>query len=457
MIGQHTAEAMSVPPGAQSCTPIITLNVPPLPTFSRHTDDDFDLFQTSLDNYFALTNLDEAQKVSYVNLLLTGPAGKLVTQAPVSERDTYAKLMHLLRKNFSSAATQELHLSSLVTRRQRPGEPLFSFYTEMLKHLDSCNIRDKHMRRVFFVNGLLPELREKIIISAVPDIQAAYNLACILDNGNINTTRGVNTVQANTVPTASHPTTSRATAPVTSTQYNQRDQHSYQDRGGPPIICYGCGAAGHISRHCPRKFGGGPRNPPPYNQRMPHSGQYPQRPVQYGQYGPRGQANERQYQAFPGIHHVRTPNQGANPFCRSCNAAHPYFQDMLQCLAHCGVEEPGLKRSLFINGLLPELRERVIASVSNIYEAFILASRLHNQGRADTKAANTPRANPANVNAFQTNSNQPDTTLADIVNGYPGHDEPTRDWQGRPRPRPRVRVCYKCRRRGHEAANCAAH
>jgi hypothetical protein len=235
-----------MPDKSKDNTMLITLNVPPLPTFSGHMDEDFELFQTSLDNYFTLTAMSDEQKVSYVTLLLNGPARTFVTHAPSSERSTYNKLMGLLRKNFGSSATQELHFNSLVTRKQRSKEPLFTYYMDILKHLDACNIKDHNLRRIFFVNGLLPGIREKVIIAHVADIQAAFNLASILNNGSGVTTRAVNAIQTTSTQTPNGPIIGES--PL---HHNGRGDRQGRPRPRPGVrVCYRCRRRGHEAANC---------------------------------------------------------------------------------------------------------------------------------------------------------------------------------------------------------------
>ncbi len=292
-------------------------HVPSPQPFSGQADEDFESFQNSLDNYFALAPMSESQKVSFITLLLKGPANKLITQAPPHDRDTCNKIMDLLKANFSPAATQELYLSMLVTRKMKSTESVYDYYTDMLRYFASCNITDSNMKRVFLVQGLLPQLRMQVTVAAPKDIQAAYNMASVLHNQYGQDAKVVAAMEPVRNNVNTQPKHSQVqTAPRQGAAAPARDQNWSRPMNNDNRTCWNCGQRGHGYRN----WSANNNINAQFDQRRRAEGNY--RPRQ--NYQPQGTVTRNTYQRFPGFHNVTSPNDGALPYCTSCNTAHPY-------------------------------------------------------------------------------------------------------------------------------------
>ncbi len=306
---------MSLRAAAGSARTLIKPSVPTPPRFSGKAGEDFSLFKAAMDDYFQLAPMDDGQKISFVSLLLSGPAYRLVAETSESNKNTYDKVMSLLDRGFGPATKQEECLSRLVNRKQGSNESLYEYYNDILSHLAQCDMSEA-MKKVFFINGLKPDLRKSVTIAQPQSIQAAFTLANVLQAQEGEKVVKLNEIQAQLgAPRpqndlASHSYTNNAQV------YNDQSVNSHLNKR-----CYLCGSLNHLRRSCPHlsSVRGRGRN-------LPHNGnrQFATDTTNATPHEMRGQTNGGVYQRFPGPHNVQRPGAGSLPYCRSCGTAHAW-------------------------------------------------------------------------------------------------------------------------------------
>jgi len=283
---------------------IIRPHAPTPSKFSGSEKDDLALFEQSLNNHFALTDMSDAQKVSYVRLLLDGPALRMVMGAPECERDTYEKIMSTLAKYFSKSAAGGHSLRNLLGRRMKAGESLYDYYNDLLAYCDHASIKEEVSRVAFFINGLDDSMGNFVTAAKPKTMHEAYNIASSLHSNSAGP--AVNMVAA-------------------ADGQRPRPRSAGPDRTGTAIVssnitCWTCGETNHIARYCPtnnvqgqqyQANGGGNQTARTYYPRQNAQGTYQGRTQSSGQ-------------SFPGPHNVRQPTAGANPFCNRCGVAHAF-------------------------------------------------------------------------------------------------------------------------------------
>lgn len=274
--------------------------------------------------------MSDEYKLRFTMLLLESSALNVVSLSPPEHVNTYVKLMDVLDKHYGPQSDRDGNLNRLLSRKQLPNEPLFTYYNDMLECFTSSKVGDAQMQKDLFVNGLLPEIRGHVMVARPKTTQEAYEIASLLYSqardgrqkvASLNKTVAAANIgppgfsQGNkhtSIQYEMHPRARPQNDNANGPRYygnppwlSQRQQDGGYRRDGRASGCFYCGGTNHWARHC--------------LLRSERSGQYndESRGTPLYQRPPYPHSTQ-----LPGRHDIAGPNYRGLTYCGDCQTTH---------------------------------------------------------------------------------------------------------------------------------------
>ena len=148
---------------ANSNSPARLADFPP-PTFEGKATENLKAWKEEIQQYSDYMGWTELQKVKAVPLLLQGRAKQVFQELNMDERMIWKKITQVLDQAFGHDSSSQLLTFHNINRMQKAGESVHVYAHDLLERLDKASITDKrHMSQMFYY-GLLPEIKQKVIL-----------------------------------------------------------------------------------------------------------------------------------------------------------------------------------------------------------------------------------------------------------------------------------------------------
>lgn len=245
--------------------------------FSGKVTDDPRKFMDRFEAHANLYRLNDHQKVLQFRLLLSGSADVWYTSLPARTRDNWIPLRASFLEAFTGQTTAWMLEQDLAERRQKPGESVDGYVTDILSVAQRLNKRDEETRTIL-VRGLIPSIKKYVLLAnpidlrstiekirlgeaiAKMDAEPKASLSAISDYEELET-RNLSLAAITNLENRFNRfqiETNKKLDGIASTEGSSRgfpQGHSHQGPRGEleELRCYNCDDQGHISRNCPRR------------------------------------------------------------------------------------------------------------------------------------------------------------------------------------------------------------
>lgn len=180
-------------------------------TYSGKSDEDLETFHLAFIEYATLRDYKAEKLVLALKSRIRGNARIFLNSIPESEKDSIAKVIALLRKNFEGDAWKWNVETKLLARKQGPDETIDSYVTDILRLCTQLKKTDAECLSLF-LRGLKPSIRAFVFAKQPKSFDQALNAArlavAVNDTANESLSIGpivnpivVNAVQENAVKT----------------------------------------------------------------------------------------------------------------------------------------------------------------------------------------------------------------------------------------------------------------
>ena len=256
------------------------ITVPPPGVFKGGPSDDYDAWKEKLDHYFDNTEMPVANRAKYIPTLLEGLAYLTYSKMTPEEKKRPDEILYRLEKEYGPQARATLLHTQMTSCKQAYGESPGDYMERLLKPLRMTRSDMNTAGIGTYVNGLIPELRDKMngsydtinaaathaenqwyfhglnhLKGPVNQAKEIQDMSNKLDECMRMFNKGVHAIEA--APNVVQPPTYgvwEAQAPVPPAP--PANQPRFRGGGGPRnnnrrnVVCYNCGGRGHVRAQC---------------------------------------------------------------------------------------------------------------------------------------------------------------------------------------------------------------
>ena len=149
-----------------------------IPTFSGDTNEDFEQFESDLEEYHLACKWPMEMKASQLVMMLSNKAKHFYQGFSVDDKSSFQNAMLKLKKRFGFDAKPATELYELLVRKQRPSETVSEYALQVSKNIRKAKIADDRLQVAIFIQGLIPNLGAKLIIEKPSTLEEAEKYAC---------------------------------------------------------------------------------------------------------------------------------------------------------------------------------------------------------------------------------------------------------------------------------------
>lgn len=149
----------------------------------------FNTFLQKILAYCEITNKDEQEKLNYFTFLLKGRAFEFFTNLPDETRKDFDQTITALRNHFSPPNCELLDSAQCFSLKMRENENVSIFYERLIKSSNRLTLTDRN-KMLIFINGLVDEIREFIVLQQPESMEEALKLAKTKESVSLRSTTG---------------------------------------------------------------------------------------------------------------------------------------------------------------------------------------------------------------------------------------------------------------------------
>ena len=134
-----------------------------------------------IDEYATYVKWSESQKVSSLPLLLQGRAKQIYQDLPPAAKSSWASVLSRLEESFGIDAATNILTFQKLDRIKGNDESVRDYAKDLLQRLRNAKItNDQHIMSCFF-RGLLPNIRNQVIMMQPKSLSELEKFACIVE------------------------------------------------------------------------------------------------------------------------------------------------------------------------------------------------------------------------------------------------------------------------------------
>ncbi|KAL9951635.1 hypothetical protein ACROYT_G044337, partial [Oculina patagonica] len=146
--------------------------------FYGYDREDIDQWLDEFDYHLQARDISPASKTALTQLTIhiAGPAQEYIRALPAEQRATLEAVKEALKRCYSRRNREWVQRQKIAQRRQRSGEPLGDYVSDMVSKLNKLDIQE-NTRVYHFIEGLKPELQMEVLKSKPQTLSEAIETA----------------------------------------------------------------------------------------------------------------------------------------------------------------------------------------------------------------------------------------------------------------------------------------
>ncbi len=145
------------------------------PTFDGGSESGFNMWQSSLEDYFNYLNwqIDDPQRLLILPTLLTNSARMHYTSIPQHEKTTYQGAMKAMAQAFSIRSQPPIIRAARLQRKQGLTESVREYSLEIIKRMLECDITDADRQLDIYMQNLREDVAKKVLLMSPTSLRHA--------------------------------------------------------------------------------------------------------------------------------------------------------------------------------------------------------------------------------------------------------------------------------------------